>query len=336
MRRRVSPTPAREALGPDAPDAVAYGGSKVDARRRAGAATVRSIALALAASLLSGCYLFNAQNGDGGVPGDGGPGRMDSGPPADGGDAGATADGGATECPTFGSTRTCGIHCSAPCLPPAGWCSEYFNVCQVTESSDPRGREECQLDLREISSWCYAGSFCAMQFDPLWDPAGELGGACVDEGFCAFVLESDPGVRCRYSEGEYYVDGPPDVPCGRGGLPESGFCGGACGDTCGPIPLVGPRRGPNCVGMNEARGFGVCAPTPYRCHPPPDVDFPECERRLALLGRPEQECACMLLSPALLPEYADHGWAVSRQTCLAYREHYPEQVRCMDEVWTEL
>ena len=334
MRSRVSPTPARQVSdrGPDAGDAVAYGGSKVDARLGTGVARVRSAALALAACLLSSCYLFNGQNEDGGPPGDAGPDRMDGGIPADGGDAGATADGGATDCPTFGSTRTCAIHCGAACVPPAGWCSEYFHVCQLTESSDPRGLEECRVDLEGISRWCYSGRFCAV-VDPLPDGSG---GACVDEGFCAFVLESDPGVRCRYSEGEYYVDGPPGVPCGRGGLPQSGFCGGACGDTCGPIPLVFRRDGPNCVGINEARGFGVCAPTNHRCHPPPDVDFPECERRLALLGATDNRCACMLLAPALLPEYADHGWAVSRQSCLAYREHYPEQVRCMDEAWTDL
>lgn len=39
----------------------------------------------------------------------------------------------------------------------------------------------------------------------------------------------------------------------------------------------------------------------------------------------------MILSPVLMEEYADYGWAVAEQTCLAYQARYPDQVRCVPQ-----
>ena len=281
---------------------------------RHAALTVRALAALALVLPASGCYLFS-------TGGDGGP------------DAAAGRD---AECLSFGATRLCGEACPLPC--PEGfscWEPEVVQFCLEDFPDDPRGEEWCVVDVSLGGGFCYSGRYCAVP-EAGFDPRGS-DGPCVDEGYCAWARERGLGVQCRYSEGQPYVDGPPDVPCGTGAMAGAGFCGGACGDTCGLDPLWPRFRPAACVGLSEERGFGVCAPSSLRCAPPsPETSFLECGRRVAPTSPfPFDICACMLL-PGPLPEYADHGWAVARQTCLAYQRYFPGQVRCVDETWTDL
>ncbi|MBX3269545.1 MAG: hypothetical protein KF729_04760 [Sandaracinaceae bacterium] len=141
-------------------------------------------------------------------------------------------------------------------------------------------------------------------------------GVCVHPEYCRWLLEQPEltDIRCRYSEGTLFENGPPDQPCGAGADELFGFCGGRCGDTC-PDPFDGV---PSCVGVSETRGFGVCARSRVRCG----------RRDGSVAGIPPGG-ACMLLSPMALPEYAGHGWRVVRETCVAYRARFPEEVRCL-------
>ena len=292
---------------------------------RHAALTVRTlVALALALPA-GGCYLFST-GGDGGPDAAAG---LDAS--ADGArDASLPLD---AECLSFGANRLCGELCPLPC--PEGfscWDPEVRQICTDQGLHDPRGREDCSVDVRAGGDFCYSGRYCPA-YEAGFDPAGGSGGTCVDEGYCAWARERGLGVQCRYSEGQPYVNGPPDVPCGAGAVPGAGFCGGACGDTCA-VTAVFTMDPAACVGLSEERGFGVCAPFSFRCAPDlvPEDTLMECERRIL---SPGATCACMLL-PGPLPEYADHGLAVARQTCLAYQRYFPDQVRCVDETWTDL
>ena len=137
-------------------------------------------------------------------------------------------------------------------------------------------------------------------------------------------------LRCRYSEGSLYEDGPPDAPCGSGAHPGSPFCGGRCGDTCPPTSIESFDR-PACVGISETRAFGVCVPSPRpRCGVSDSSGLEDCEY---WAGAP---CVCMVLSPIVLPEWADSGWGVRAESCLAYQVQYPGEVRCYDRDGREL
>lgn len=178
--------------------------------------------------------------------------------------------------------------------------------------------------------------------DGVADVDGEAwhGGVCVEEEYCRWVRDGarEPSVRCRYSEGHPFENGAPDVACAGGATAESPFCGGAC-SNCPRIEPWEYMSEPTCVGVSETRGFGVCAPYSVRCSPGPAVisTLLECTRRLDRLGAPEpRECACMVLAPAMVLELANHGWPVALESCLAYRDAFPGQVRCFDETWTEL
>lgn len=293
----------------------------------------RAHGLMLAAALAvvaGGCFMSNApaDGGDGAVEDgalrDGAVGDAETGPPLDGG-----------MCEPFGTTRPCAPQCGLPC-PEGRRCNEFWELCTYVEP-----REECGVDLRFGNPFnCREGRTCVTT-ERFRSSEWSWGGACVDPEFCRW-LQTNPDVRedqrCRYSEGTLFEDGPPDHPCAPGADELAPFCGGACGDAC---PIY-PREYGGCVGVSETRGFGVCVPQGHvRCDPASEWQTTEalgaCFRELwGLSGDTDQECVCMALSPTLLPEYADNGWAVSQQTCVAYRARYPDEVRCLDATWTEV
>lgn len=222
-----------------------------------------------------------------------------------------------------------------PC-PSGTWCNPFFELCQPTEAG-----ENCSIDLRHGTPYnCRDGRVCVTN-ERRRPTEWSWGGGCFDLEYCRW-LEDNPDVRddlgCRYSEGTLFEDGPPDHECAPGADALAPFCGGACGDAC---PIY-PRAYGGCVGVSETRGFGVCVPQgAVRCEPASieatSAALGACFNELwALSGDPEQECVCMALSPTLLPEYADNGWAVARQSCVAYRARYPGEVRCLDATWSEI
>ncbi len=293
---------------------------------------MRPVVLALAAPLtLQGCFLFNTATDDAGFADaqarDASSDAAPDSPDASLGDAGT--------CPDLGETRLCAPLCGVPC-PPLYGCSDLYATCYDIDA-DPRGNEQCQVNLEFGGQYCYRGArLCAVHEGHRSPGDRSWGGVCVSDEYCRWV-QTEPSledIRCRYSEGTLFEDGPPDHPCGVGAHPSDPFCGGRCGDTCsrGFIAVT-----PACVGISETRGFGVCVRTPRPRCSPEDWDhgatqLDECQ----LAGFGESDCVCMLLSPVELPEYSERGWAVATQTCLAYRERYPGEVRCYDRTGLEL
>lgn len=285
--------------------------------------------------LSSGCFLFNTTSDDGG-PADATveAGTVDAAMTFDGavGDGSTTMDAG--ECAWLGETRLCSPFCAEPC-PPMQGCSTARAFC-FPGDSDPRGDEtQCAVDLEFGNPYCYRGArLCAVDERSRPDEASWVG-ACVSQEYCRWVLgeSSLDHIRCRYSEGTAFVNGPPDEPCGVGAAERSPFCGGRCGDTCPESFLA---ETPACVGISETRGFGVCTLAAYhRCSPnaidggASQLDY--CERAA---GGPD--CVCMVLSPVELPDYSDRGWGVARQSCVAYRSRFPDNVRCYDRGGREI
>lgn len=295
----------------------------------------RALAGALGAALfaagLAGCYASASPDGStDGAPVDAA--TLDGPPPVDGAfDVDAILDGGM--CTWFGSTRECTPWCGLPC-PPGSVCGgDRFGVCSPAA-------ESCSISL--VSGWqydCRGGRVCLTREDGRISD-DHWSGRCVASEYCRWLnanAAARPDLRCRYSEGTLFVDGPPEHECALGAYEHDPLCGGRCGDAC---PAYMSDRG-GCVGVSETRGFGVCVPdSRARCNPPPaDVssDLGRCSIQLNLLsGDPDVRCACMILSPTEPPEYSGNGWAVSLETCLAYRARYPDEVRCVDETWSDL
>lgn len=294
----------------------------------------QAISLLLCAGA-SGCFLTNAPE-DGSVldgsSSDGGPRDAqvhgDSDRPVDGS---IIVDGDA--CPVLGSTRVCGPECPGSCERVEACTTERFFFCYGGDT-DPRGPDEfCAVSLQGGLRYCYRGTLCATH-DDLMRSEESWSGLCVDPEYCRWALEHPEldGVHCRYSDSTVFREGPPDEPCGEGAHERGPFCGGRCGDTCPASSLGLPYA---CVGVNERRGFGVCVPSPFPgCTIEElmlsDAPLDDCERAGGA------ECVCMILGPALAPEYADSGWGVAEQSCLAYQAHYPDQVRCVDRGGREL
>ncbi len=283
----------------------------------------------LSALLLGACFQSSVPGDDGGV------GLLDAA--VDGAIDRSSIDVDGGMCERLGDVRLCGPYCGLACPRGEQYCNEYFALCQSTLST-PRGQESgCQVDLWGGGPYCFTGRLCAT-LDEAAMPRS-WGGACVGEEYCRWVMEQPDlaDVRCRYSDGTLFVDGPPDHECAPGAAPQLPFCGGACGDTCPANPLGYPI---GCAGISETRGFGVCVPDmTFRCEatgPWYEMGARSCAAVLSLSDADDYRCACMLVSPVLVEEYAERGWVVARQSCLAYRDRYPGEVRCFDDRGAEI
>ena len=93
-----------------------------------------------------------------------------------------------------------------------------------------------------------------------------------------------------------------------------------------------------CFSLHQG-AFGVCSPNP---NPPCEERnanrlLLECALDLRLLsGVWMPACACMRLAREPGGALPDRGEPVALQSCLAYREIYPDQVSCLDGEWNEL
>lgn len=207
--------------------------------------------LAWSACVLAGCYASDGPR-DGSVA------------DADMADGTPPFDGDAGMCDWLGSTRLCGPYCGLRCPEEVYACSSTSNDFHICENAgpdfEPRGQENCLIDLRFGTPYCYSGRLCVTSREPGPDGITWSGG-CVSDEYCRWI-QSQPGferVSCRYTDGLVFEDGPPDDECAAGALPADPFCGGRCGDTCPANPYADFFGGPpSCVGRSETRGFGVC------------------------------------------------------------------------------
>lgn len=244
----------------------------------------------------------------------------------------ANVDGGM--CDSFGATQVCRPYCGLPCprgsvCAGAAFIGSELGVCVPVN-------EGCSIgEGGGTRYYCLEYRACLT-----WDHDPYITG-CVDPEYCRWLVENPeerPNQRCRYSDGTLFESGPPHDDCAPGADPIDPFCGGSCGDC-----PVYPRNNQGCIGVSDARGFGVCVPlSRERCRPSSDIDTANAlagcswQMRGLVGGDDPQECLCMLLSPTDPPDLGEVGWAVSQQTCRAYRDRYPGEVRCVDVSWTDV
>lgn len=299
------------------------------AMTRSGMAALQILTSTLA---VAGCFESNTVREDGGRPHD----RDAAHDAAASSDSGTSVDGGM--CERVGGVRLCRPYCGIRCPDGERYCNETFAICQSTRSPDPRGREDCIVSLSHGREYCYTGRLCVVS-DEYMPSDASWGGACVGEDYCRWIREQPEleHLLCRYSEGLPFEDGPPRDECAPGAHPQNPFCGGACGDTCRPHHYDYPV---GCAGISETRGFGVCVPDMRRRCDAAGLLWEDlgdsCQAALIVSGAEDIACVCMVLSPVLMEEYADRGWVVSQQSCLAYRARYPDEVRCFDSRGSEL
>lgn len=160
--------------------------------------------------------------------------------------------------------------------------------------------------------------FCAA--DPLREERlGKIQGPCVTEELCRALPDADVPGRCRYSDGTFFVDGPPEVASCP--APDSGLCGGPCGD-CPWVSVSDSTTdySHSCAGVSETRGLGICSFGVFAaCSAENLRESSQCEE-----GR--RECACATFRVDGTEQTL--GWQVFRESCLTYRALFPDDVEC--------
>lgn len=289
--------------------------------------SARIIARSVLATLIAltpSCFLTNGRGGDGGDAG--APGTDLGTSLVDGGDEGP--------CLHFGGTTA---QCSRVTAPVAadcgrctvGGCHPLINVC-VDAPTSGGGRREDDCSAGGMGCW-RDNTVCAHPTDaPLEDFPRESGGyGCVSVGYCLWIAEQDlpddhPPVSCFYGEGEPVVNGPPEELCpDERGNDRYPLCYGACEARC---------EAGTCHGMNEERGFGVCATGfQLRCSPERPEELASFLDGCSMLA--DEPCACMVATPTAREDY---GVMTPVSTCRAYREAYPDTVDCRDVDWNPI
>ncbi|MGE0790305.1 MAG: hypothetical protein AB7S26_31810 [Sandaracinaceae bacterium] len=228
-------------------------------------------------------------------------------------------------CPPRAGYELCGELCEGGSCGEGARCAGELSVCLPEV-----GRFDCDISLVSTSPerspdarYCPRADFCAIPVG--WPQSAErTAGLCVDLAYCEEVAP-ELGISCRYSDGTRVIDGPPPLsacPDDAGVFP---YCGGPCG-AC-PEFVVGHVPFTACAGMNEERGFGVCAwdandtcarddISPHPCLPSPPGPF-------------DEACVCLTLRRET-GEFAEVGFTVYESSCRAYRGHFPDDVECND------
>lgn len=250
-----------------------------------------------------------------------------------GGDAGrgdVASDAEAAPCGTVGAHEICGAACPGyVCPPERAHCSSTLHVC-IDEGESPPGLNICVNRIRDgeggRATYCPNGALCAATSSPLTDPDGYLvGDGCVDVTYCEQAITEGLEGRCYYSDLTPFVSGPP-LDCPDDVHEISTFCGPGCRgcEWFNATPLAESA----CVGVNEDRGFGVCAfsadDTCRFGRPNADLMFYTPE-----LGLGRAVCMLMLVD-GVVPEF---GHKVFLDACRTYRDRFPDSVDCVDGLW---
>jgi hypothetical protein len=240
-------------------------------------------------------------------------------------------------------------------LGPHQRCDELCPVCSedrgcfesICLPQDPLYRPDgCAISLRGEDAFsgnrCFDSRSCLQRRDdPDFDT--QVYGVCVDDEVCDQLvnIEAPETYACRYFDGSEYEDGPsyptecPEIAPGVGDL--GSFCGGACGE-CQPVSVFGAANGDwvSCVGINEERGYGVCALTgdsaPLRCRPAPGVNEVSYWRGADGWGGNDADgeyrrAHCMRLRQEDGTPHVS-GWVVMGDTCAAYVRNFPGSFEC--------
>lgn len=173
--------------------------------------------------------------------------------------------------------------------------------------------------------YCPNGEICSVRSDAV--DREVFGGLCLGFEYCREAAERGLRRTCVYFDGTVAAEPPPDEgACPAAGDPGAPFCG----DACGGCPV---REAPygwlgelftSCIGRSPDRGFGLCTfDGMTTCRRGASTFADQCA---GLVGQP---CACLVFrgSDGELPDYGNTTFVDS---CLAYRERYPDSVECFE------
>jgi len=223
-------------------------------------------------------------------------------------------------CNTVGDVIACDDLCGDPeCESAGGRCDRDVELCLVPDETRIEfdtfpASDTCAVWRDHADYYCFHGDYFCPDFD--------YDAPCVPAEYCQTH-------DCVYSDGTAYIDGPPVVDVCPPRPPDIapdyralGFCGGPCGGC----PLIdgtefalGRQPVTNCMGQNEERGLGVCT-----------LVGPGCDGTVPYGGYVSirsDELACLVI------DRASGGSVTTRNSCLAYRDLYPEDVECRGREW---
>ena len=207
-------------------------------------------------------------------------------------------------------------------------------VC-VESRGDERGRNICSLptDRPLTRHYCFGGDFCAI---PLSD---EAGGGCVDASYCRAAIELDLTDKCFYDDLTPFVDGPPSpTECPEPAVPLLPHCGG----PCGPCPYVMGNFGSSfqqqqsCIGLNEERGYGLCAINGAGTCARPEVGGRPFYVEEFMIGYGVQLACMVLFDEEAEDGLADNGAWVPLDNCRDYVARFPGSYACVDTEWQRI
>lgn len=259
---------------------------------------------------------------------------------SDTGDAGTlVSDGGVSDgdpsapCGRIGGHEICGDE-TCPgfeCPSVRSTCSRILGVCKDPGAWNPEpGSNGCWNSARdgegEVATYCPNGQLCASIDTPPDDLADYFrGSGCVDVAYCEQVRDEGADVQCWYSDTTPFVDGPP-LECPEDVHRVSTFCGPSCGgcEWYDSRPLA--ENG--CIGVNEERGYGVCA---FAANSTCVSSSSNAELTLFPPDGELGAAVCMLqLVDGVVPEF---GHKVFIDACRAYRDRFPDSIDCVDGLW---
>lgn len=244
----------------------------------------------------------------------------------------------AAVCPALAGYERCADDCSPrerDC-PPDSYCTpQAGSLCLPITVGDDYRPNHCGQDSAENKDVaCWSGQPCAL-FEA---PPGDLGGRCVSEELCDAAREEGIAIDCRWSDGTPRVTGPPTLDeCPMAPDDRLPFCGGPCGGC--PLveapPTVAWTWDQSCVGLSDARAFGVCVLSEVACSP----EMAASRAAGAPFESPDlagSTYACLTFSDDSPDGLWPYGWTTLSASCLAYRARFPDVVDCMDDAWTAL
>jgi len=273
---------------------------------------------------------------------------------ADAGDSGVTdsgrLDAGPQDCSEINGFRRCD-RCAEPCPPRSPGspyilgCADTLGVCidRHTWEDGTKGSDGCRFSRSYLSpaAYCSVDDVCAVSGgDGTSDSA--YGGLCMPADFCVEALDHPdlPDFQCLYSDGTPVLTGPPAVTCPSNIADEEPYCGGACAGVECPLTLFTHYAGDmfpeqhrlSCLGLSDARGFGVCA---YKSVVRSSTDF---QKRSALEGCARDQgapCALMTFNTAA-PGFLDSAAVIRLDVCRDYRSRNPSTIECRRQDWTAI
>ncbi len=188
-----------------------------------------------------------------------------------------------------------------------------------------------------LNEYCFDGSLC-MDANDERVREHSVSGNCVDLAACEWLRDREEYAQCRYSDGSFFVDGPPSLDECPELRDRAYFCGGPCGGCADyPDPGGGTPLPSSCLGLSESRGYGACAHSNNLA----TFDFVcfeggggwQAVTDIWELRGAEAEATCFVTRDPESGAMPTRGLFMFRDVCLRYRQDFPDSTDCMTEAW---